>query len=299
MARERYEIQVGIVLVAGLLVLIFGMLWFQEYRFNSEHQEVQARFASAGGLGVGDPVHVRGIPMGKVSAVRLDDSGIIVSMSLETQVQLTQNAVFSVGSQGLVGERLINVEPGAGAPVADLATHVFDGQYELALAELAGRFDELNANLMTFLEKVDVVMDDMQESGGLGPLLEESTRAARVAADLLESNAEGIASATKSMAAVSEGLNEFLDEHGENLGEGVDNMSTAAAGLDSLLEQLSTVATGTQDILTAITEQRGTMGRLIYDEQMGVDVKESVDRLKFLIEDIQRNPQRYLTVKIF
>jgi phospholipid/cholesterol/gamma-HCH transport system substrate-binding protein len=301
MARERYEIQVGIALVVAVLVLLTGLLWFKGYRFNREHMLARARFQSAGGLGIGDPVHVRGIPMGKVTDVELDLHGVIVSMSIERRVVLTDDARFFVGSQGIVGERLINIEPGIAKPLGapDLAERVFDGEYELALSELAGRFDTLNANLLGFLERMTMLLVDLEDRGGIGPMLEETTRAAQLAAKILGENAGDLRSVTKSMKSVSANLEGFMNDHGKAMGQGVDDMAAAAARMDSLITQLSTVAQGTNDLLTALREQDGTLGKLIYDEKMRDDVQASVDTLRKLVADILAHPERYLKIEIF
>jgi hypothetical protein len=62
---------------------------------------------------------------------------------------------------------------------------------------------------------------------------------------------------------------------------------------------MQTVLAGTQDVITALKEQRGAAGKMIYDEEAGENLVQSLEKLRFLVEDLQRNPQRYLTVKIF
>jgi hypothetical protein len=69
--------------------------------------------------------------------------------------------------------------------------------------------------------------------------------------------------------------------------------------MDSLITQLSTVAQGTNDLLTALREQDGTLGKLIYDEKMRDDVQASVDTLRKLVADILAHPERYLKIEIF
>ena len=299
MSQDRHEIQVGIAIFVALIVLLFGLLWFQDYRFNAEHRQVSARFGSAGGLSAGDPVHVRGIPMGKVVNVELNGTGVLVHMSIERNVPLTSTTLFSIGSQGLVGERLIQMEPGQGRPLAENEIPIFEGRYEIALSEMAGMFDQLNANVREFLGSVQTLLAGIEKEGGMAPMLKETTRAARAAADMLEQNATDVRAATRDMASVGRDLREFMDQHGENLGRGVDGLATSASRLDSLITQLQAVASGTQKALGALENQQGAAGKLIYDEKLGADVSKSIETLRFLIEDIKRNPQRYLTVKIF
>ena len=69
--------------------------------------------------------------------------------------------------------------------------------------------------------------------------------------------------------------------------------------MDSLAARMVNVLDGTDEVLTALRDQKGAAGRMIYDEQAGEDLVQSLKQLRFLVEDLQRNPERYLTVKIF
>jgi len=296
-ARDRHEIQVGLALVVALVVLIAGLLWFQRYQFGVQHQTVQVDFPQAGGLAAGDPVEVRGIPMGKVQSVELAPEGVRVTLDVRREVTLGPDSRFSIGSSGLLGERMVALDPVPGGNVG--ADHVFRGSYGLALTDMMGQVESLNGRLMSLLERVDTVLADVEESGGLGQVVTETTRAAKAAADVLEENADGIRTASRSLARAGQKLDRFLTENEDNLNAGAEGLARGTAKLDTLLTQLQEVATGADHVLDALRTQEGAMGKLIYDEQMGKDVGESVEKLKFLVEDILRNPDRYLTVKIF
>lgn len=298
MSSGRTEIQVGAALVAALFVLVFGLMWFQQYQLGADIQTVNVHFPKVGGLGVGDPVDVRGISMGKVSKVELVESGVIVTLRLNGSVQMRDDAVVRLGSAGIMGERMVAVEPGTGA-VVQVRDRVFEGVYEAASTELVGQFEQFNEQVMAFLSRADDVLASLQEEGVLVSTLQSTARAADAATDLLESNRDDLKRSSKSLADVAESLDAFLDAHGEALGEGAQGLARATASLDSITLRLTQVLDGADHVITALREQRGPAGRMIYDEAAGEDLVESLSKLRFLVEDLQRNPQRYLTVKIF
>lgn len=298
MADRRTEIQVGFALVVALVVLVFGLSWFQEYSVGSRYQRVEVRFDRVGGLGAGDPVAVRGIAMGKVASVRLVDDGVRVQLRLLEAVELREDARIELGSAGIMGERMVAVEPGSG-PAVDVGTTVFEGIYQAASTELVGQFDEFNDQVMAFLTRADSVLVQMQSDRLLRRTLESTARVAEVATDVLVENRAEIGRASEAMAALSERLSRFLAEHESDLSAGARGLVRATDGLDSLTVRLDSVLSSTQDVLDALKEQRGAAGRMIYDEAAGEDLVESLKKLRFLVDDLQRNPQRYLTVKIF
>jgi hypothetical protein len=94
-------------------------------------------------------------------------------------------------------------------------------------------------------------------------------------------------------------IDRFFDEHEEDLAAGAEGMARAASSLDTLATQLHGVLDDTQHVLTALKDQRGPAGKMIYDEEAGENLVQTLEKLRFLVEDIQRNPERYLTVKVF
>lgn len=298
MPSRRSEIQVGLALVLALVVLVVGLSWFESYQLGASYQQVRVTFESVGGLGAGDPVEVRGISMGKVTKVALDPIGVSVELRLHGDVVLHDNAVFTLGSAGIMGERMVSVEPGSGTRV-DPATHSFEGVYQAASTELVGQFEDFNARIMEFLDHADSVLIQLQRDKLLVRALESTADAATTAAQVLGDNREDLARASKAMADLSVRFSTFMEEHEEDLSAGAKGLARATDSLDSLSSQMQTVLAGTQDVITALKEQRGAAGKMIYDEEAGENLVQSLEQLRFLVEDLQRNPQRYLTVKIF
>lgn len=298
MSSGRTEIQVGAALLAALLVLVFGLMWFQQYQLGADYQKVTVLFPKVGGLGAGDPVEVRGITLGKVTEVELVEAGVKVTLRLSSAVQMREDAVLRLGSAGIMGERMVAVEPGTGAPV-DLRDRVFEGVYEAASTELVGQFEAFNEQVMAFLARADAVLASLQEDGVLVNALQKTAQAAESAGSVLEANRADLARTSKALADVTQTLDRFLDEHADDLGKGVEGLARATDQLDSLTARVNTVLDGADHVLTALRDQRGPAGRMIYDEEAAENLVESLSKLRFLVEDLQRNPQRYLTVKIF
>ena len=298
MTRRGTEIQVGLALIAALFVLIFGLMWFQNYQIGSSYQRMKVRFEKVGGLGAGDPVEVRGMDLGKVIGVDLADDGVLVTLRLPGSVTVRDDAKIRLGSAGIMGERMVAVEPGTGTPV-DLEDRVFEGVYQPSSTDMVGTLETMNERVVQFLDRTEDLVVSLQEDQVLVRTLENTARAAETATDVLEENRSDMRRAATSMADLAERMGSFLDENDEELGEGIEGLARASTTLDSLAHQMAGVLDGTEEVLTALNEQKGAAGRMIHDEQAGEDLVESLRQLRFLVEDLQRNPQRYLTVKIF
>lgn len=93
---------------------------------------------------------------------------------------------------------------------------------------------------------------------------------------------------------VEEGIADLFDEarraiepvadRGEKMGEAIDNLASSAASLDSILARLE--------------RGEGSLGKLMEDDTVYVNLKEATEEFKLLIEDIREHPERYINVKI-
>jgi phospholipid/cholesterol/gamma-HCH transport system substrate-binding protein len=298
MKDSKVELQVGVALVAALVLLVVGLTWFQDHAIGSNDRFAMANFPTVGGLGVGDPVRVRGISRGKVTAIVLTQNAVQVTMRIKAAVSLRDDAQFVLASAGIMGERMIAVEPGRGTEIGENG-HVFEGRYELGLSEMMGQFEVFNDRVLKVLSRADSVLAQMQDDQLLRETLQSTKAAAETATSVLKENREDLRQTSASVASLAARFDRFLDEHEDQLGQGVEGLASNAAKLDTLLTEFGTVVASTQTILTALEEEQGVAGKLIFDEELGKTVGESVEQLRFLIEDLFVNPQRYLTIKIF
>lgn len=103
--------------VIGALVVFAATIFFigkQKNLFGSTFR-IQANFKNVSGLTVGNNVRFSGINIGTVDEVQLvSDSSVVVSMTIEKEVQkfIKTDAKASIGSDGLMGDKVLTISPG-------------------------------------------------------------------------------------------------------------------------------------------------------------------------------------------
>ncbi|HVS92844.1 MAG TPA: MlaD family protein [Mucilaginibacter sp.] len=112
------NIKLGAFVLAGLLALIFALYMIGQNRslFGSNF-ELRARFSNVNGLIEGDNVLFSGIQAGTVKNIEiLNDTSIEVVMRISNKIKpyIRKNAHASIGTQGLMGDKVINIVPGSG-----------------------------------------------------------------------------------------------------------------------------------------------------------------------------------------
>ena len=108
--------KLGMFVTGGLLLFILTIYFIgkQQNLFGSNF-ELKSKFKTVSGLKVGNNVRFSGINIGTVSEIELvNDSSVIVVLVIEKEVQkfIKTDARASIGSDGLVGDKVLTISPG-------------------------------------------------------------------------------------------------------------------------------------------------------------------------------------------
>jgi len=108
--------KIGIFTLAGLLVLVIGIFVIgNKKNLFGDTFPIYGTFRSVGGLQVGNNVRFAGINVGTVESIYIiNDSNVRVDMRMQHRVHqfLKNDAVASISSDGLMGDKLVTITPG-------------------------------------------------------------------------------------------------------------------------------------------------------------------------------------------
>jgi phospholipid/cholesterol/gamma-HCH transport system substrate-binding protein len=114
MRRSFVDLSVGVFVLLGILAL--GWLSIRLGRvefFQGGGYSLTADFPSVGGLKAGSTVEIAGVEIGRVSSITLDpDYQARVRMTIRGDVKLQEDAIASIKTKGLIGEKYIRISPG-------------------------------------------------------------------------------------------------------------------------------------------------------------------------------------------
>jgi len=113
MRKFDLELAVGIFMIAGMVCLAYLTIKLGQLEVLGEKgYEIQAVFSSSGGLKTGSSVVIAGVEVGRVKKVILDDYQARVTMSLPLEVKIQEDAIASIKTKGLIGEKYVEISPG-------------------------------------------------------------------------------------------------------------------------------------------------------------------------------------------
>src|ERR1700687_5159195 len=106
---------VGIFTLAGIAALALLSLRLGRVElFNSKGYQLFANYDNISGLKSGDQVEIAGVQVGKVIAIALKDYRAQVAMRLNDGVHVDTDAIASIKTSGIIGDKYVSVSLGGG-----------------------------------------------------------------------------------------------------------------------------------------------------------------------------------------
>jgi phospholipid/cholesterol/gamma-HCH transport system substrate-binding protein len=327
---RRNDVVVGLVVIAGILLVVFGTIWMRGLSLGREDVEVQARFREVGQLLPGGSVKYRGVPIGRVERIALEEGGgaVLVSMTVDGNVRLPTEPVVILAPESMFGdwqaeiasrsqfrhydyaETLTpNVLPGYALPDMSRLTAVAD-QIANNLATISDRFEiafteETATNVREAIENIQLVSEQL--TGLVGSQQAAIEEVARNLEQTSEAAGQAALTMQRAFAEVEQAI------AGGRLTGIMENVERTSARTDSLVALLvlasqdlrntaalaDTTFSQVSGIASAVQRGEGTLGRLLADTALYYSLVETNVEVQALLSDIRRNPRRYINLTIF
>lgn len=143
MFKLKKETAVGLFVLVGLVAVAYMSVKLGNVQvFSDKYYEVHANFSDVSGLKVNAPVEMFGVKIGFVETIGIDQKNNVatVTMMVEKTVTLTDDAIVSVKTSGLIGDKFLKISPGGlGDPIKSGDT-LFDTNPAIDLEDLISKF---------------------------------------------------------------------------------------------------------------------------------------------------------------
>jgi phospholipid/cholesterol/gamma-HCH transport system substrate-binding protein len=139
----KTELIVGVFMIAGALAFGYLSLQMGEFSiFNLEkNYTLEAEFDNVSGLKVGAGIEIAGVNIGKVAGISLGEDGLArVTMLINQQIKITEDAIASIRTQGLIGDKYIKIIQGADEEFLAEGSAIFDTESSIDFEELVSKY---------------------------------------------------------------------------------------------------------------------------------------------------------------
>lgn len=334
--RRSNEFAVGLAVLAALALVIGGALWLSETDVNQKQVTYKARFRTVGGLGVGAPVTLRGVRVGRVEAIRLvENDWVETDFSIDRSVELPGKPAAISASASLFGEWSANIipfEPLPSDPIIRNALIESDqaggeawpggtlpdiGQLTAQASRIAGDVGDITQRIGQAFDST--ALKNMQQSvKDLAAISGRLVSFANAQTDRIDRVSRNVATTSDAFAGVASTFqgavarldtatsdNQLRDILNNSRSSSAD-LRQAAADLRSVIgaaraneASLIRVLQAADSLMTRIQEGGGTLGLLAADSTLYRETTRTVIQFRELLTDIQAHPKKYLKISVF
>lgn len=299
----RREVQVGIFVLVGVLALLAALFALTDPGTFRGRYYVSAVVSDAQGMRKGDPVQMLGVNIGRIRNFDIQDDGVRVRLELEHDYPIPADSRVQLTQNGLMGGVVVGIVRGTSNEVLG------DGDVVPEVPELGGilgttaTVQELAPQASGLLTRADTVLFRAQQAlsqqtiGAVqGSAVELQALLGELSALAQEQRRElqGLTSSLRRSAAGFEGAATRPE-----LARAIARTDSITRQLDVATGQLNQASTSLAGVLGRLDRGEGTLGRLSRDETLYNNMNRTVTEFGDLAADIQANPRKYISVRVF
>ena len=309
------EMIVGLFMVAVLALLAYftiiisGVDWLK----GGAKVPIEVMFDNAGGLKVRDSVVMRGMPIGSVSGLSLDQGRVRVSILVQKDVVIREGYAFQVCSGSLLGGTYLLLEEGNGEALPPGT--VFEGvpptQWMRDLSQVIADLKEATGGgqLKSAVTNLDVAVASIRDAvgrvergeGTLGKLfssdesiyndLSNTVANLRSLSVKLDSGTNSIGRLLNDDGAAFENLNGMIADLkavSERLEKGEGTLGKLLSSDDSIYQDLKSAVADLKSVAGGLEKGEGTLGKLLKDDAAYGDLQQTLANLKVVTERLEK-----------
>lgn len=239
------EAKVGAFILAGLVFLGIAIFLLGDFTFERRYQ-VYVLFSDVAGLTDKAPVKLSGVEVGKVRRIELQGDKARVVASISQDVVIYRDAIFSIGSTGIIGSKFLQIEQGHPSAGPLPAESQVEGQDPVSVEKA----------LTKALASLQTLLGDLN-----GPPGQQGTLAKNINATVAN------------VRNLTANLDEMLADAKPAVSASLNRMDDITAKLDALLAK-------TNEMMSAINQSKGPVGALLHDQAMKDDIKQTVSNVR-------------------
>lgn len=296
---QSREVWVGLFVILGVAAVFVTLFTLTDASMFRGRYVVTTLLPDAGGIRRGDPVQMRGVNIGRVQSFHISRGGVEIRLEIEGEYRIPRDSRVELRSFSLLSGLAAVVLPGT-SPEDAVGGEVLPGSSETGLFQTATSIaDETEKTL-----------------GRVQALLSESTvqnvesSSARLK-DLLQQLSEVTGEQRRELKALVTSLRASAGQvekatAGPELEQSLKRIDELTVKADTTVQSLERSSRSLEGVLGRVERGEGTLGKLTADDALYANVNKTVDNLnaaatdlRELLQDLKKNPRRYLKFSVF
>jgi phospholipid/cholesterol/gamma-HCH transport system substrate-binding protein len=301
-SKNHTDLKVGITVLAGIVVLVVGIMWAKGVYIGGHPESLIARFPSAGGAERGDPVFIRGLKRGIISDISANERGeIIITMELGEKAPLRKDASATIMMLELMGGKKIEIDPGKTSAILDPARDTILGITSGDLSSLVALGGSLSDNVKSMAAKADSLIGSLNNfvndpklreniSGSIAEArttIHDADMAMRSMQSVVTENRAALKSTIDDIHSLSEKLNSTIDDLSPKAKTAFEDLRTFVAHANSAVSRADTSLAMVQQMLDEGKKNKSLLYKIMTDKQFSNRLDSTLIEASKLVHEIR------------
>ncbi len=297
---------VGFFLVVGIIAIFAALFILTDAALFRGRYIVSTVVTDAGGIRRGDPVQMRGVNIGRVQRFKIAKDNVEIRLELEGEYNVPKDSHVELKSGGLLGGTVADIVPGDSTEYLRNGDHL-DGRTVPGLFDAANRVAGQVEKVMGQVEKLmtDTTVKNFSATA------DNAQVASRDMRKLILDVSTAVGEQRKTLATLEGTLQRSAGglekvATGPELDRALKRLDTLGERMDTVTASLQRSAQSVETMSSRAAKGEGSLGKLTTDDELYRRLNEAVNNMNQatlsmnrLVEDIQKNPRKYINLKVF
>jgi len=292
----KLETKVGLFFTGGIILAAVLIFRTEKLEFGGKRNQNErfTYFHQVAGLNLQSAVRIAGVKVGDVRTIALEDGKARVVLGLSNEVPVYADAVVSLGSIGILGEKFIDLDPGHSAKGPFPEGKPLPSKAGVSLDNLMETLSEIGTNVKGVTQALNQSIGGEQGRQKLDEIVDNIRVLTAEFRSMAQENHGAINHTMANVEALSSDLRDKLpklaqqfEAVGKNLNAILEENRPELKGVVGDVRKLAQSFQGTADNLKVLTDRvnkgEGTIGKLLNDETTIKKINEAVDNVNGLL----------------
>ncbi|MFM8569442.1 MAG: MlaD family protein [Candidatus Kapaibacterium sp.] len=298
---RQTEIRVGAVVLVGIILLILGVTFGRGVSVSPNVTTLHIRFPGASGIESSAPVFVHGVKRGSVSEVAAEAGGVMIDVNMDAVTDLRSDVAARITILELTGGKKIEILPGISAQAWNGS--IIQGTVAPDFGDLMTFVGDVSGTARTLLQRLDTMSSSLNHLVGDSSFVnnvkqtaDNANEAVAALKSVLVTNKENLQVSLQNLRAISQDLQRMVKENDTTVTALLRKVNAAASSTqrilvsaDSTLVRVDRLMTDINDVVVEIRKGDGTIGRLIYDKNMGARLDSALTTLGSFVDAVSKH----------
>jgi phospholipid/cholesterol/gamma-HCH transport system substrate-binding protein len=314
--KIKKEFIIGALVTISLALLYWGINFLKGESIFSNERVFIAVYNDVAGLEKANPIAINGMKVGQVRNMYFSDdqhAKIVLELVVRNTIAIPKNSTAKIINDGLLGSKAVELKLGNSPELAQSGDTLIS-EVEVSIKE------EVNRQLMPIKSKaedlmlqIDTVLTMLQSifSTDNTDNFSKSVRHIANSFENLESTTSNLDTLIAGQRSRLEHIFENIESITLNLKQNEDKLNNIIANFSAVsdsiakiqfaetMESVNTTMANAADIFEKINNGEGSMGLLINNDSLYLELEKSSKDLNLLLEDIRLNPKKYVRFSVF